>query len=224
MAIAFPQNPTVNQQFTSGSTTWYWTGYAWKLSASTDPSFNTVTAITSITVGGGGGVGGSNIFGNLQGNVTGNVTGNISGNAGGNAATASKLQAAIQINSVSFDGSSNINVPSLQTGTYTITLDSNGYLNLPNGADSAGAKIASTSPIRIVSNNKTWAYGSDGSLSAPGNISTTTGTVYSSAMTVTNNMTVGGNITASTAPTANAHLTNKQYVDVKATALSIALS
>lgn len=223
MAIAFPKNPTINQKFTSGSTSWYWTGYAWKLSASADPTFNTITATTSITVGGGGGVGGSNIFGNLQGNVTGNVTGNISGNAGGNAATATTLQTARLINSVSFDGSSNINVPSLQTGTYTITLDSNGYLNIPNGADTLGAKIASNNNIRIVSNNKTMTLNTTGDLTTPGNV-TVTNTMTATAASVTNNITIGGNAVAAAAPTANSHLANKQYVDVKATALSIALS
>ena len=31
MAIDFPNNPTVNQQFTVGQTTWYWTGAVWRL-------------------------------------------------------------------------------------------------------------------------------------------------------------------------------------------------
>jgi len=30
MAMNFPDNPTVNQQFTVGQRTWYWTGVAWK--------------------------------------------------------------------------------------------------------------------------------------------------------------------------------------------------
>lgn len=31
MAIDFPDSPTLNQQFTVGSTTWYWTGTVWRL-------------------------------------------------------------------------------------------------------------------------------------------------------------------------------------------------
>jgi hypothetical protein len=230
MAIVFPQNPTLNQTFTSGSTTWFWTGYAWKLSPITDPAFNSLSVTTSITVGAGGGVGGSNIFGNLSGNVTGNVTGNVSGSSSyttGNAATATsagKLTTPIRINGVSFDGSANISVPSLVNGTYSVNLDSNGYLNLPNGADTNGAKINSSSSIRIISNNNTWTYASNGSLTAPGSITTSTGTISASAMQTTNDITVGGNVNVSTSPTLNSHAANKQYVDIKATALSIALS
>jgi len=31
MPIDFPDSPTVNQQFTVGETTWYWTGTVWRL-------------------------------------------------------------------------------------------------------------------------------------------------------------------------------------------------
>ena len=31
MPIDIPNNPTVNQQFTAGDTTWYWTGAVWRL-------------------------------------------------------------------------------------------------------------------------------------------------------------------------------------------------
>ena len=52
--------------------------------------------------------------GGFVGNVTGNVTGNVSGSSGsstGNAATATALQNARTIGGVSFDGTSNINLP-----------------------------------------------------------------------------------------------------------------
>jgi len=32
MAINFPSSPAVNQTYSNGSKTWYWTGTAWKLS------------------------------------------------------------------------------------------------------------------------------------------------------------------------------------------------
>jgi hypothetical protein len=31
MAIDFPDEPLVNEEFTSGTTTWYWTGSVWRL-------------------------------------------------------------------------------------------------------------------------------------------------------------------------------------------------
>jgi hypothetical protein len=55
----------------------------------------------------------------------------------------------------------------LVNGSYTVGLDSNGYLNLVNAADAAGALIQSTSPIRINSNNHFWNFGSDGKLLLP---------------------------------------------------------
>ena len=63
--------------------------------------------------------------GAVQGNVTGNVTGNVSGSAGsasGNAATATALQNARTIGGVSFDGTSNINLPGVnQAGNQNTT-------------------------------------------------------------------------------------------------------
>jgi len=61
---------------------------------------------------------------NLEGNVTGNVTGNTSGSSGsttGNAATATALQTARNINGVSFDGTSNIDIGSVTSGSTSIT-------------------------------------------------------------------------------------------------------
>jgi len=48
---------------------------------------------------------------NIEGNVTGNITGNVSGDVTGNADTATALETARTIGGVSFDGTSNINLP-----------------------------------------------------------------------------------------------------------------
>ena len=61
---------------------------------------------------------------NLEGNVTGNVTGNTSGSSGsttGNAATATVLETARNINGVSFNGSANIDVGTVTSGSTSIT-------------------------------------------------------------------------------------------------------
>lgn len=46
MAINFPNNPTVNQTYTSGTTTWVWNGTAWNISGSSssgaNPGFSTI--------------------------------------------------------------------------------------------------------------------------------------------------------------------------------------
>jgi hypothetical protein len=69
-----------------------------------------------------------------------------------------------------------------------------------------------------------WAFAPDGTSTFPGNITTSMGTVAASAVTTTNDVTVGGNANISTLPTLPAHATNKKYVDTKAIALSIAMS
>lgn len=55
-------------------------------------------------------------------------------------------------------------VSSLVNGSYTVSVGADGYLNLPNGLDTAGALIQSTSPIRVNSNSHFWTFGSDGYL------------------------------------------------------------
>tara|TARA_Y100000593_G_scaffold18218_1_gene36426 strand:+ start:63 stop:1760 length:1698 start_codon:yes stop_codon:yes gene_type:complete len=61
---------------------------------------------------------------NVEGNLTGNVTGNTSGSSGsttGNAATATALETARNINGVSFDGTANIDIGSVTSGSTSIT-------------------------------------------------------------------------------------------------------
>ena len=87
--------------------------------------------------------------GALTGNVTGNVVGNVTGNLTGVAASTTQLQNARTIGGVSFDGTSNINLPGVNiagnqntsgtasnlSGTPSINitdLDVNGHTNLDN--------------------------------------------------------------------------------------------
>ena len=51
------------------------------------------------------------LTGDVTGNVTGNLTGNVTGNVTGVAASATQLQTARTIGGVSFDGTTNINLP-----------------------------------------------------------------------------------------------------------------
>ena len=66
-----------------------------------NPSTNTITTV--------------NITGNVTGNLTGNVTGNVTGNTSGNSGSATVLQTSRTIGGVSFNGSSNINLPGVNS-------------------------------------------------------------------------------------------------------------
>lgn len=77
MAINFPNSPTLNQTFTEGSTTWFWSGTAWEIQPITSPSFTSLSTSGNASIGGNLGVSGI-INGNVSGNLTGNVTGTVS--------------------------------------------------------------------------------------------------------------------------------------------------
>ena len=84
--------------------------------------------------------------GNFQANVitanlTGNVTGNVTGSLTGNAQTASKLNSAVSINGVSFDGSANIQV----NNTATLTI----------GTGLSGTSYNGSAPVTIALNTST---------------------------------------------------------------------
>jgi len=49
MSLSFPSNPTLNQTYTSGTTTWYWDGSDWALSQNNSPTFNNLTVTGTIT-------------------------------------------------------------------------------------------------------------------------------------------------------------------------------
>jgi hypothetical protein len=72
MAINFPNSPTVNQTFTEGSTTWFWSGTVWEIQPITSPSF------TSLSTSGNASIGGNlAVSGIINGTVNGTVS-NIS--------------------------------------------------------------------------------------------------------------------------------------------------
>lgn len=76
---------------------------------------------------------------------------------------------------------------------------------------------------------KTWKFDETGVMTAPGDITTTTGTVASftvtaNTITTTNAVTVGTNVNISTLPTQPQHASNKKYVDARSVAMSIAMS
>lgn len=170
----------------------------------------------------------------------------INGNIPGNAGTASALETARAINGTYFDGSSDISVPSLVNGSYHVTLGSDGVLGVSTaigfstvgsakieGNDIIVESISNNVGIRTNTNNN-WVFDSAGDLSAPGDITsvgsvnsdsaTITNTVTAGSAAVTNNMTVGGNVNIATTPTQATHATNKNYVDTRALAMSIAMS
>ena len=76
------------------------------------------------------------------GALTGNVTGNVTGDASGNAGTATKLATARTIGGVSFDGSTNINLPGVNSdgnqdttgnaATSTLAVSAQGLTGSPN--------------------------------------------------------------------------------------------
>lgn len=73
MALAFPNNPTEGQIFTSGTDSWYWTGTYWEVQPVTSPTFDDVSTSGNATIGGTLDVTGDTTLVNLE--VTGTVTG-----------------------------------------------------------------------------------------------------------------------------------------------------
>jgi len=79
MALAFPNNPSPGQIFTSGNDSWYWTGTYWEVQPVTSPTFDDVATSGNADIGGN-----AEITGTL--NVTGattladlSVTGTVTG-------------------------------------------------------------------------------------------------------------------------------------------------
>ena len=123
MAINFPNNPTLNQTFTSGSNSWIWNGTSWEVKPVTSPSFTNVTT-SSIDSADSSAVSvetktifQSDVDIKNDLSIVGTATadkfvGNLVGNVIGNASTASTLAVARTINGVSFNGGQSVTVPS----------------------------------------------------------------------------------------------------------------
>ena len=181
-----------------------------------------------------------NWIGSLAGSK---VTGNITGNAG----SATALQTARAINNISFTGTADITVPTLVNGSYSVSLGADGVVSVPStiGFSTIGSAKTESNNVIVESaagsvgvrtnTNKNWLFTSAGNLTAPGDITTTTGTVTADSATVTNEMTagsatvtnditVGANVNIATIPTQIQLATNKNYVDTRSLAMSIALS
>jgi len=132
--------------------------------------------------------------GPLTGNVTGNVTGNLTGNVTGNAATATSATTATTATSA---------------GKLTTTRNIN------------GVAFDGTADITVTANASTL---SGTTLTATVVTSSLTGVGTLVNLSVTGNITAGSNVVISTTPTQKTHATNKQYVDTRALALSVAMS
>lgn len=111
------------------------------------------------------------------------------------------------------------------TNTDTITLSATGLVDFTNSTDSTSS---STGALIV-----TGGVGISKKLNVAGTTNTFTGNTPSTSINtgtivvtggvgISENVTVGSNVSASTAPTQNEHLTNKQYVDAKIIAFSVA--
>ena len=133
-----------------------------------NPSTNTITTV--------------NITGNVTGNLTGNVTGNISGNSG----SATVLQTSRTIGGVSFNGSSNINLPGVNSA---------GNQNTSGNAASATI-LANTRTIGGVSFNGSANINLPG-VNQAGNQNTSGNAATATVLATARNFSISGEITAS---------------------------
>jgi len=147
--------------------------------------------------------------GDLDGDVTGNVTGNLTGNVTGN-------------------------VTSSGTSSFATANISGGAIN----GTAIGSSVRSSAAVTTVTANDTATFTkgtnsvspTTGSVVVTGGVGISQNTYVGGSVVVNNNITAQGNITANsnivlpTTPTQATHATNKQYVDSRAIAFSVALS
>ena len=122
------------------------------------------------------------------GNLTGNVTGNVSGTSGsttGNAATATSLANARTIGGVSFDGTSNIDLPGVNSaGNQDTTGNAATSTKLANARTIGGVSFDGSANINLPGVN------SDGNQDTTGNAATSTLAVSAQGLTGSPNITV----------------------------------
>jgi hypothetical protein len=113
------------------------------IATSSNVTFNTVTASISGDVTGA-------VTGAVTGDVTGDLTGNVTGDVTGNADTASTLTTARTIGGVSFNGSTNINLPGVNaTGNQDTTGTSFKSSKLETARTISGVSFDGTSNISL---------------------------------------------------------------------------
>ena len=136
-----------------------------------NPSTNTITTV--------------NITGNVTGNLTGNVTGNVTGNISGNSGSATVLQTSRTIGGVSFNGSSNINLPGVnQAGNQDTSGNAATATILETTRSIGGVNFNGSSNINLPGVNI------DGNQNTTGNAATAT------TLETTRNFSITGEITA----------------------------
>ena len=136
-----------------------------------NPSTNTITTV--------------NITGNVTGNLTGNVTGNVTGNISGNSGSATVLQTSRTIGGVSFNGSSNINLPGVNSA---------GNQNTSGNAATA-SKLATSRQIGGIAFDGTANINLPG-VNQAGNQDTSGNAATATTLETSRNFSISGEITA----------------------------
>lgn len=135
-----------------------------------------------------------------------------------------------------FSGNVTGNTSGIHTGNVTGNLTG----NVTGNADTATSATSASTAVKLTTARNINGVAFDGTaditvIAAAGTLSgnTLNSTVLSSSLTsigtltnlaVTGNITAGSNVVISTTPTQTTHATNKQYVDTRALALSVAMS
>jgi hypothetical protein len=169
--------------------------------------------------------------GTVTGTFSGNITGNVTGDLTGDIYTASGLRV--------LDNGTNYANPVFIGDIYASDATTMVLNNGTNGTDATfSGNSATATKLTTARNINGVAFDGSANITVTADASTLSGgtlksTVLSSSLTsvgtltnlaVTGNITAGSNVVISTTPTQLTHATNKQYVDTRALALSVAMS